>query len=106
MKYIKLRLLPFFLFFLNISGNGQHGDHKQGEENEEFDTVAVQAIRMQAGGTDKQFLKGMIPHHAAANLMSKKAASQEPNIKKLQEEIISSQQREIEQMKAKLKELK
>ena len=62
-------------------------------------------IRMQAGVTDKQFLKGMIPHHAAAILMSTKAPSQDPDIKKLQEEIISSQQREIEQMKAKLKEL-
>ena len=62
-------------------------------------------IRVQAGVTDKQFLKGMIPHHAAAILMSKKAPSQDPEIKKLQEEIISSQQKEIEQMKAKLKEL-
>lgn len=62
-------------------------------------------IRVQAGVTDKQFLKGMIPHHAAAILMSKKAPSQDPEIKKLQEEIISSQQREIEQMKTKLKEL-
>lgn len=62
-------------------------------------------IRMQVGITDKQFLKGMIPHHAAAILMSTKAPSQDPDIKKLQEEIISSQQREIMEMKAKLKEL-
>lgn len=62
-------------------------------------------IRVQAGVTDKQFLKGMIPHHAAAILMSKKALSQDPEIKKLQEEIVSSQQREIAEMKAKLKEL-
>ena len=62
-------------------------------------------IRVQAGVTDKQFLKGMIPHHAAAILMSTKAPSQDPEIKKLQEDIISSQQREIMEMKAKLKEL-
>lgn len=62
-------------------------------------------IRVQAGVTDKQFLKGMIPHHAAAILMSEKSKSQDPDIKKLQQEIITSQQHEIEIMKAKLKEL-
>lgn len=62
-------------------------------------------IRMQAGVTDKQFLKGMIPHHAAAILMSKKSASQDSDIQKLQQEIIKSQEEEIAVMKAKLKEL-
>lgn len=62
-------------------------------------------IRVQAGVTDKQFLKGMIPHHAAAILMSTKAPSNDPDIKKLQQEIISSQQKEITEMKAKLREL-
>ena len=57
-------------------------------------------IRFQTGVSDKQFVKGMIPHHAAAILMAKKSTSTDPEIKRLQEEIISSQQREIEQMKA------
>lgn len=56
-------------------------------------------IRMQTGVTDKQFLRGMIPHHAAAILMSKKAPSQDPEIKKLQQEIIISQEKEIAEMK-------
>jgi uncharacterized protein (DUF305 family) len=60
---------------------------------------------MQAGVTDKQFLKGMIPHHAAAILMSTKYTAQDPEIQKLQQEIITSQQEEIKIMKAKLKEL-
>ena len=47
----------------------------------------------------------MIPHHAAAVLMSEQSKSQDPEIKKLQEEIITSQQDEIKVMKAKLKEL-
>lgn len=63
-------------------------------------------IRQQTGVSDRQFLKGMIPHHAAAILMSEKSKTQDPEIKKLQQEIIASQKREIEQMKAKLKELK
>jgi uncharacterized protein (DUF305 family) len=63
-------------------------------------------IRVQAGVNDKQFLKSMIPHHAGAILMVEKAPSQDPEIQKLQQEIITSQQREIEQMKAILERLK
>jgi hypothetical protein len=63
-------------------------------------------IRKQAAVGDKQFLKSMIPHHAAAILMAKKANINDPEIKKLTEQIITSQQAEIEQMKAKLKEMK
>lgn len=62
-------------------------------------------IQYQTGVSDKQFLKGMIPHHAAAILMSEQSKSQDPEIKKLQQEIISSQREEIKVMKAKLKEL-
>lgn len=62
-------------------------------------------IQFQTGVTDRQFLRGMIPHHAAAILMSEQSKSQDPEIKKLQQEIISSQQEEIKVMKAKLKEM-
>ncbi len=62
-------------------------------------------VRYQAGVSDRQFLKSMIPHHAAALLMSKNATITDPEIKELQRNIISSQQAEIEQMRAKLKEL-
>lgn len=62
-------------------------------------------IQYQTAVSDRQFLKGMIPHHAAAILMSEQSNSQDPEIKKLQEEIISSQKQEIKIMKAKLKEL-
>jgi len=62
-------------------------------------------IRVQAAVTDKQFLKGMIPHHAAAILMSEKYTAEDPEIRKLQQEIISSQQEEIKVMKAKLEAL-
>ncbi len=62
-------------------------------------------IQNQTAVTDKQFLKGMIPHHAAAILMSEQSQSQDPDIRKLQQEIITSQQKEIKVMKAKLKAL-
>lgn len=62
-------------------------------------------IRQQAAVGDKQFLKSMIPHHAAAILMGKEASVSDPEIKELIKNIISSQQAEIVQMKAKLKQL-
>lgn len=62
-------------------------------------------IQQQTGVKDKQFLRSMIPHHAAAVLMVEKASISDPEIKDLANKIISSQQAEIEQMKNKLKEL-
>lgn len=63
------------------------------------------SIRQQNGVSDKQFLKSMIPHHASAILMSEKADLSDPEIRKLQRNIILSQESEIRLMKAKLKEL-
>ncbi|MFE3868959.1 DUF305 domain-containing protein [Flavobacterium sp. LS2P90] len=62
-------------------------------------------IRQQTAVGDKEFLKSMIPHHAAAILMGKESSVTDPEIKELIKNIITSQQAEIEQMKAKLKEL-
>ncbi|MET3951020.1 DUF305 domain-containing protein [Arthrobacter sp. UYEF36] len=49
--------------------------------------------------SDEQFLKSMIPHHSRAILMCQEADITDPEIKELWEEIISSQQKEIDQMK-------
>ena len=64
------------------------------------------AIRQQVAINDKQFLKSMIPHHAGAILMCTQADITDPEIKKLCEEIVKSQQKEIAEMKTKLNELK
>lgn len=63
-------------------------------------------IRKQTAVSDKDFLKGMIPHHAAAILMSEQASLNDPDVKRLATKIIADQQAEIKQMKAKLEELK
>ena len=63
-------------------------------------------IREQAGVGDRQFLRSMIPHHAAAILMVEKASLTDPEIKKLAQDIITAQEKEIAQMKAKLNEMK
>lgn len=60
-------------------------------------------IRQQAAITDRQFLKSMIPHHAGAILMCRQADLEDPENEELCEAIISSQQLEIDEMKARLR---
>lgn len=59
-------------------------------------------IRNQTAIGDAEFLKSMIPHHAGAILMCERASIQDAEIKQLCGEIVSGQQAEIDQMKAKL----
>ena len=61
-------------------------------------------IREQLFVGDKEFVKGMIPHHAAAVLMSEKAKLTDPELIQLQKNILETQAQEIEFMKRKLKE--
>lgn len=60
------------------------------------------AIRKQVAISDRQFLRSMIPHHAGAILMCNEASIQDQEIKNLCRNIITSQQTEIDQMKAML----
>jgi hypothetical protein len=62
-------------------------------------------IRKQTAIGDKQFLRSMIPHHAGAILMCEQAPIRDPEIRTLCRAIISSQQAEIDQMRAKLRAL-
>jgi uncharacterized protein (DUF305 family) len=62
-------------------------------------------IRQQSAVSDKQFLRSMIPHHASAILMCERTDLEDPEIKALCQSIISGQQAEIDQMKAKLQEM-
>lgn len=59
-------------------------------------------LRQQVAVSDTQFLRSMIPHHAGAILMCEQAPIQDSEIKALCKNILSSQQSEIDQMKAKL----
>jgi uncharacterized protein (DUF305 family) len=63
------------------------------------------ATRQQAAISDKQFLRSMIPHHGGAILMCEQAPIHDVDIKRLCQEITSSQASEIGRMKAKLREL-
>lgn len=57
-------------------------------------------IRQQTAIGDRQFLRSMIPHHAGAILMCGQAPVRDSEIVALCRNIIASQQREIDQMKA------
>ena len=59
-------------------------------------------IRQQAAIDDRQFLRSMIPHHGGAILMCGRLQSRDPRLQALCANIISSQQREIAEMKAML----
>jgi uncharacterized protein (DUF305 family) len=63
------------------------------------------SIRQQTAITDRQFLRSMIPHHTGAILMCEQARIRDPEISQLCTAIVSSQQSEIDRIKAKLAEL-
>lgn len=56
-------------------------------------------LRAEAGVGDRQFMRAMIPHHAAAIQMARESGLSDPRVKNLAEEIILSQEREIAEMK-------
>ncbi len=54
---------------------------------------------------DVLWMKAMIPHHSIAILTSERANIKDPEVKKLAEDIIKAQKREIEEMKVMIKRL-
>jgi uncharacterized protein (DUF305 family) len=58
------------------------------------------ALRTQTPISDIQYMKAMIPHHSSAILNSKKANLKDPEVRKLADQIIQSQEKEIAEMEA------
>jgi len=67
--------------------------------------AALAALRTQTPVGDVQYMKAMIPHHSSAIMTSKHANIKDPEVRKLADSIIASQQREIEQMETILKRM-
>ncbi len=61
--------------------------------------VLLSANRSQAFISDVSFMKSMIPHHSIAINNARKASISDPRVRKLADEIIESQVREIAAMK-------
>jgi hypothetical protein len=67
--------------------------------------AALFFVRSQMFIGDVHYMKGMIPHHSIAILTSKRAKITDPEVRKLADEIIKSQEEEIAQMKDILKRM-
>ncbi len=60
---------------------------------------ALTALRSQAFVGDKEYMKGMIPHHSSAILTSENANIRNPEVRRLSDSIIAAQEKEIAEMK-------
>jgi uncharacterized protein (DUF305 family) len=90
-------------------GNGQQGDQRppetagmdHGQMGHGSGGIASGMLMQNGKYSDERFIDAMIPHHQSAIEMATVAreASSLPEIKQLAEDIVSAQQREIEQMK-------
>jgi uncharacterized protein (DUF305 family) len=67
--------------------------------------VALYLARSQATVGDVAWMKAMIPHHSIAILTSERANLSDPRVRKLADEIIQAQRREIAEMEALIAEL-
>lgn len=60
---------------------------------------ALWLVRSQETVSDVSYMRAMIPHHSIAILTSRRAHIRDPRVRKLADEIISAQVREIGEMK-------
>lgn len=126
MKKLPMKCLPILVLFaacgtapLALADGAHHHDHgAAAAPGKETETPATRAFReadarmhgemaiRYTGDVDVDFVKGMIPHHRGAVAMAKVALehSKNPEIRKLAEEIVRSQDGEIAWMEKFLKD--
>lgn len=66
---------------------------------------ALWLVRSQATVNDVEYMKAMIPHHSIAIMTSKRSQISDPRVRKLADEIIEAQRREISEMKYLVRDL-
>jgi hypothetical protein len=71
-----------------------------------FFVVIFFIMRTQTFVNDTRWMEAMIPHHSIAILTSERATIRDPEVRKLADNIISAQKREIGEMKRMIKRLK
>jgi hypothetical protein len=68
-------------------------------------SLALWLVRSQATVEDVSYMRAMIPHHSIAILTSERAHINDPRVRRLADQIIESQRKEIEEMKVLIKDL-
>ncbi|GAA0343973.1 DUF305 domain-containing protein [Bacillus carboniphilus] len=67
--------------------------------------ISLYLLRSQSLVDDTDYMQAMIPHHSIAILTSERAKIEDPRVRKLADEIIKAQRKEIKEMKKLIKEL-
>ncbi|WP_417422507.1 DUF305 domain-containing protein [Halomonas sp.] len=67
--------------------------------------AALWLVRSQATVDDTEYMKAMIPHHSIAIMTSERAQITDPRVRKLADDIIAAQRREIAEMKYLIRDL-
>lgn len=67
--------------------------------------LSLYLLRSQTLVDDVDYMEAMIPHHSIAILTSERAEITDPRVKKLSEEIIKAQRKEIAEMKKYINDL-
>lgn len=67
--------------------------------------VSLFLVRSQTTVDDASWMKAMIPHHSIAILTSERAEIEDPRVRKLADEIIQAQRKEIKEMKTLIEDL-
>ncbi len=68
--------------------------------------LSLWAVRSQRTIDDVAWMTAMVPHHSIAILTSERAQISDPRVRKLADDIIDTQRREIDQMKSLIADLK
>ena len=68
--------------------------------------LSLWLVRSQATVDDVEYMTAMIPHHSIAIMTSERAQITDPRVRKLADEIIEAQEREIAEMKFLVADLK
>lgn len=69
-------------------------------------TGAIWLVRSQVTVTDTDYMEGMIPHHSIAILTSERAKIKDIRVRKLADQIIKAQRKEIMEMEWLIKDIK
>jgi hypothetical protein len=67
--------------------------------------VSLWLVRSQATIDDVDYMQAMIPHHSIAILASERAKLEDERVRKLADEIIDAQEREIAEMRSLIEEI-